>query len=221
MFDKLNDISQYINLFQVIGYSNLKDKIKIVLDVGSGIGTTEFSSLNMHYEAIDIDNESLEKLSKKLKELDYKVDFNIYNSSFIDYDFGERKYDLIIMNYFLNVIPYSEIQKNLEKAFNLLNERCLISVRVNTDFKSEISKTRSDPNVKEIATLKFYDPTKDAKEAFYNYFSKNEMEKYLREAKFQVEQCFLEESHSYCENKLESYFNFIASKMTYKKVCLK
>lgn len=178
--------------------------------VGSGEGTTGFASIGKNYDAIDIDDVELIALNSKLKALNSQTQFQIYNDSFIEHDFGVKKYDLIIMNNFLNVIPHADIQDNLQKAFNLLNVGCLISVKVNTDFKSEIDKIISHRKGKELAPLKFYDACHN-KYPYYNYFSKSEMENYLIEANFVIQECLLE-GHYDRDGNLEAYFNFIAAK---------
>ncbi len=208
-FDSIHENHQYLKIFQVISDSNLISDIKTVLDVGSGVGTTQFSILGIQYDAIDTDQTKLNELIRKINELKLNSWFNVINESFIEHDFKDKKYDLIIMNNFLNVIPHNTINENFKKAFSLLKENRLISISVNTLNKTDLQRTKKNKLEIEIEENKFY---RESDDSYYNYFSLSEMKQYLREAKFRIERWYLEELFQFQRQEMDSTYHFIASK---------
>lgn len=210
--EELNKNESYINLLKFIDYYKLTERIKRVLDVGSGIGTTIFLTLDCIYDAIDIDKEAINLLSNELNKINNN--FNTYNSSFIEYSFGKKKYDLILMNHFLNRIEFNKIEINLNKAYTLLEDDGIISILVNSISNSQINIPKKlivekNINVDEIAPNKF---TRFIENEIlhYNYFELEEIEEILIKSKFQIIEC-IEFKTTHYKNKLsDSTINVIA-----------
>jgi len=92
----------------------------LILDVGCGSGVPTLAlaeRFNGNITAVDNDTKSINRLQEKVKKLNLSDRISIVNSSFLDIEFEENLFDIIVAEGFLNVIGF---EKGFLKIIKLL-----------------------------------------------------------------------------------------------------
>jgi SAM-dependent methyltransferase len=127
-------ISRYITRFN----------IKNVLECGPGNGNfaKELINKGMNVTAIDISKKMGEIASKNAKDL------NLLIGDFLDYDFGNNKFDLVVGRMFIHLFKTKDAITILQKMNSLLNKNGIIflTTTVHNEYKEGFEKKENYPD---------------------------------------------------------------------------
>ena len=83
----------------------------LILDVGCGSGVPTLAlaeKFNGNITAVDNDTKLINRLEEKVNELNLSDRISIVNSSFLDIEFDENLFDIIVAEGFLNIIGFEK-----------------------------------------------------------------------------------------------------------------
>lgn len=200
----------YNDLIADLSRNRILCKIDNVLDIGCGEGTSIFKRLGKEYWGIDINHDAIATLEQKLSIIGGT--HNLIQSNFLEFDFNENTFDLVIMNNFLNEIQISAIETCVKKAVNLMNKGGYLFIRVNSTSSGEIQKAKNETDfaVLELAKNKFY-----IEENNYvkNFFEKEDIIKLIELNNVLLLTIKREDEQYYPENDVKSEYSFVGCKI--------
>jgi len=139
---------------------------QVVLELGSGNGyiLKLLSNKGHKVTGIEFSKERVKLVKKTAPEA------TVLSGEFLDYDFGVKKYNLIIALEFIHLFPPEQLKKIMEKISNLLNNEGLFVV------STTINKTSKEGYLKKL----------DGFVRYRKRFTKKELEELLEGYNFKI-----------------------------------
>ncbi len=112
----------------------------LILDIGCGSGIPTLAlakNYNGTITAVDFDTKSINRLEKKVKELNLSDRITIINSSLFDLELEENQFDIIIAEGLLNVVGFN---KGFSKIIKLLKKNGFFIIH--DEFRNHYKKTK-------------------------------------------------------------------------------
>jgi len=209
MVDIIEEGDEFTFLISLLHQYGCFDRIESILDIGCGCGSSIFKILGKSYCGLDLDENSMIKFEQKLDKLNGT--HRLIISDFQDYDFQDQKFDLIIMNNFLNDVKLSQVKSLFKKSIKLLNYEGFLFVKVNSTSSTEINKARKERDfiVEELEPNKFFIESNNYSK---NFFTKDEIIELFMENDLSLLMIKKEDLQIYPEEDIKSEFSFIGFK---------